>query len=169
MMVSLLILCCYQDHLTSIFQTYMSKINSIKQEKRYRNETMNVLYHLSNKTATPTLADKSIKSFKANKQQEVQSSRLSTRGDTSLNIRKRFTNSKSKEHYHGFDKYDRGEKMIDRNSSKSLSSKNGKAAEIDRTKKNSYSKGRNEVELAPSASNWGSIVNKHFEKRLKRL
>ena len=142
----------------------MSKIHSIKQEKRYRNQTMNVLYHLNTKAGTPTIADKSLRSFKANKQQEVQSSRLSTRGGTSVNMRKRTANSKSREqptrmqteHVGGY------ERNMDRNSSKSLSSRNGKPHEIDKTKKNSYSKFHTEMAEAKSTVNWDSIVEKHF-------
>ena len=75
----------------------MSKIHSIKQEKRYRNETMNVLYHLNTKTNTPTLPDKSLRSVKAHRQ-EVQSSRLTNPIDTSINLKRRSGHSKSKEH-----------------------------------------------------------------------
>lgn len=43
----------------------LSKMQSLKQERRYRNETMNVLnHHLSSKINTPTLADKSLHAFK---------------------------------------------------------------------------------------------------------
>lgn len=53
----------------------LSKIQSFKQEKKYKNETMNMLNHLNSKATTPTLADKSLHAFKSIKP-EVQSSRL---------------------------------------------------------------------------------------------
>lgn len=46
----------------------MSKIQSMKQEKRYRNETMNVLNHTNSKSNTPSLADRSLHAFKVVKQ-----------------------------------------------------------------------------------------------------
>ena len=148
----------------------MSKIHSLKQEKRYRNETMNVLYHLGTKVGTPTIADKSLRSFKANKQPEVQSSRMSTRAGVSVNMKKRPMNSKSRDNNLRLETDHVGqERNIDRNSSKSLSSRNGRVMETEKTKKNSYSKGHTELAPAKASVNWDSIVEKHFEKRLQRI
>jgi len=94
----------------------------MKQEKKYRNETINILNHMNSKIGAPTLNDKSFNSFK-NIKPEIQSSRL-TRHEPSKASMKFGAN-----YYMGFSrdkekKVDSSE-IMEKMSSKSLESRHG--------------------------------------------
>lgn len=66
----------------------MTKIQSLKQQKKYRNETISILNHMKTKITTPTIAQKSMHALKSIKPQ-VQSSRLN-RPDFNIKLSDKF-------------------------------------------------------------------------------
>lgn len=136
----------------------MSKMQSLKQEKKYRNETIHILNHM-NKLTTPSLAGNSLGKFKSARP-EVQSSRL-TRPDTAKLYGKQ-----------GEKKLDVSERM-EKMSSKSLESRQGSIhshrRETDKTKKNSCAKVQREETRTNDGDDWQAAIIQVESSLVNRL
>lgn len=101
----------------------LTKMQSLKQERRYRNETIHILNHMNSKIGT-TLADRSLHNIKAVRP-EVQSSRVPRPTDANVNKIGRLDfscNAGSK------DKSEKAMEMGEKLSAKSLESRQGSQA-----------------------------------------